>query len=238
MLIKKSQAILKHFIDLKFSLRFTLHGGAPNGSVPQNICSSGNILLAGRFRKINMSLDGKCWWEIDISGCLRGFGVRNSPPPTQGVKFRPLTTPITFRIPPLLSLKSWILPYDHTQTGHKQVSSNVSTNVCWETSQEVWLQVVGAPCWLGTLPSVLLGVRNGWIFTSNIPNCLTWYQKALVERCCCFQVFSQNFPLGAPDAVLTKRNHVLWHLELFSGRLPVKFVKTLNYWQSTLPESC
>ena len=79
MLIKKSQAILKHFIDLKFSLRFTLHGGAPNGSVPQNIFSSGNILLAGRFRKINMSLDGKCWWEIDISGCLRGFGVRNSP---------------------------------------------------------------------------------------------------------------------------------------------------------------
>ena len=95
MLIKKSQAILKHFIDLKFSLRFTLHGGAPNGSVPQNICSSGNILLAGRFRKINMSLDGKCWWEIDISGCLRGFGVRNSPPPTHH-----MTTPITFRIPP------------------------------------------------------------------------------------------------------------------------------------------
>ena len=74
----------------------------------------------------------------------------------------------------------------------------VSTNVCWETSQEVWLQVVGVPCWLGTLPSVLLGVRNRWIFTSNIPNCLTWYQKALVKRCCCFQVFSQNFPLGAP----------------------------------------
>ena len=139
--------------------------------------------------------------------------------------------------PPLPSLKSWILPYDHTQTGHK-MSSNVSTNVCWETSQEVWLQVVGAPCWLGTLPSVLLGVRNRWIFTSNIPNCLTWYQKALVKRCCCFQVFSQNFPLGAPYAVLTKRNHVLWHLELFSGRLPVKFVKTLNYWQSTLLESC
>ena len=35
-------------------------------------------------------------------------------------------------------------------------------------------------------------------------------------------------------AVLRKRNHVLRHLELFSGRLPVKIVKTLNDRQSTL----
>ena len=34
--------------------------------------------------------------------------------------------------------------------------------------------------------------------------------------------------------MLRKRNHVLWHLELFSGRLPVKIVKTLNDRQSTL----
>ena len=35
--------------------------GAPNGSVPQNICSSGKFLLAGRFGK-NMSLEiGKLW---------------------------------------------------------------------------------------------------------------------------------------------------------------------------------
>ena len=31
-----------------------------------------------------------------------------------------------------------------------------------------------------------------------------------------------------------KRNHVLWHLQLFSGRLPVKIVKTLNDRQSAL----
>ena len=34
--------------------------------------------------------------------------------------------------------------------------------------------------------------------------------------------------------MLRKRNHVLWHLELLSGRLPVKIVKTLNDRQSTL----
>ena len=33
------------------------------------------FLLAGRFGKNNMSLEGKCCWEIGNSGCLRGFGV-------------------------------------------------------------------------------------------------------------------------------------------------------------------
>ena len=42
---------------------------------PQNICSSGKFLLAGRFGKNNMSLEGKCCWEIGNSVCLRGFGV-------------------------------------------------------------------------------------------------------------------------------------------------------------------
>ena len=37
---------------------------------------------------------------------------------------------------------------------------------------------------------------------------------------------------------LRKRSHVLWHLELFSGRLPVKIVETLNDRQSTLLEFC
>ena len=49
--------------------------GAPNGSLPQNICSLGKSLLAGRFRKNNMSLEGKCCWDIDNSGCIRGFDV-------------------------------------------------------------------------------------------------------------------------------------------------------------------
>ena len=34
--------------------------GAANGSVPQNICSSGQVLLAGRCGRNDMSLEGKC----------------------------------------------------------------------------------------------------------------------------------------------------------------------------------
>ena len=34
------------------------------------------------------------------------------------------------------------------------------------------------------------------------------------------------FTLGSPG--LRKRNHALWHLERFSGRLPVNVFKTLN----------
>ena len=45
-----------------FSLKYgkskaSVNSGAPNGSVPQNICSSGQFLLAGRFGKNNMSLE-------------------------------------------------------------------------------------------------------------------------------------------------------------------------------------
>ena len=35
-------------------------------------------------------------------------------------------------------------------------------------------------------------------------------------------------------AGLRKRNHIFWHLKLFSGRLPVKIVKTLNDRQCAL----
>ena len=49
--------------------------GAANGSVPQNICSSGQVLLAERCGRNDMSLEGKCCWEKDNLGCLRGFGV-------------------------------------------------------------------------------------------------------------------------------------------------------------------
>ena len=37
--------------------------GAPNGSVPRNICSSANSSLAGRSGKNNLSLEGKCCQE-------------------------------------------------------------------------------------------------------------------------------------------------------------------------------
>ena len=52
--------------------------GAPSGSVPQNICSSGNFLLAGRCGSNAMSLEGKCCWVSDNSGCLKEFDVWNS----------------------------------------------------------------------------------------------------------------------------------------------------------------
>ena len=52
-----------------FSLKYekskaSVNSGAPSGSVPQNICSSGQFSLAGRFGKNNMSLEVKCCWEI------------------------------------------------------------------------------------------------------------------------------------------------------------------------------
>ena len=55
-----------------FSLKYgkskaSVNSGAPNGSVPQNICSSGQFLLAGRFGKSNMSLEIKCcWWNFAL----------------------------------------------------------------------------------------------------------------------------------------------------------------------------
>ena len=54
---------------------YYLFTGAPDGSVPQNLCSSGQFLLAGRFGKNSMPLEGKCCWEISNSGGLRGFDV-------------------------------------------------------------------------------------------------------------------------------------------------------------------
>ena len=62
MLIKKSQAILKHFIDLKFSLRFTLHGGAPNGSVPQISFLQVIFCLLGDLGKLI------CPWMESVGG--------------------------------------------------------------------------------------------------------------------------------------------------------------------------
>ena len=38
-------------------------------------------------------------------------------------------------------------------------------------------------------------------------------------------------------AGLKERNHVLWHLELFSARRPVKVFKTLNDRQSYIPST-
>ena len=84
-----------------------LISGAPNGSVPQNICSSRKIFAGWEIWKINMSLEvaleGTCFWEIDKSGCLRGFVVQNSSYLLFVINLYPLP------------LKGWILPLVHTQ---------------------------------------------------------------------------------------------------------------------------
>ena len=58
------------------ALKFSCHdlAGAPNTQwiCSSIICFTGKCLLAGRFGKNNMSLEGKkCCWEIDNSGYLR-----------------------------------------------------------------------------------------------------------------------------------------------------------------------
>ena len=45
---------------------YEVKAGAPNGSVPQNICSSGKFLLAGRFGKIKMSLEESVAGKLTI----------------------------------------------------------------------------------------------------------------------------------------------------------------------------
>ena len=49
--------------------------GAPDGSVPHNICSACKFLLARTFGKNDTSLEGKCCWERDSAGCWREFVV-------------------------------------------------------------------------------------------------------------------------------------------------------------------
>ena len=94
-------------LPLTHSVRFLdsctkFESGAPNGSVPQNICSSGQVFLAGKFGEINMSLEGKCCWAIHNSGCQRGFVVYNS-------------LYILFFLSLLPPLKGWMSPLGHTQ---------------------------------------------------------------------------------------------------------------------------
>ena len=103
-------------LPLGHSVRFfdsctKFKSGAPNGSVPQNICFSGQVFLAGKFGEINMSLEGKCCWAIHNSGCQRGFVVYNSlyilffisPSPIEGVNVSLRPHPIAYGPPPPLN---------------------------------------------------------------------------------------------------------------------------------------
>ena len=67
-----------------------------------SVCSTGQFLLAGRFGKNSMSLEGKCSWEIDNAGCLRGFDVWNSCCVLFVRNICP--HPISYRLPPPPSL--------------------------------------------------------------------------------------------------------------------------------------
>ena len=59
---------------------------------------------------LEVALEGTCCWEIDKSGCLRGFVVQNSsyllfvinlyPPPFEGVNFALSTHPNSFYLTP------------------------------------------------------------------------------------------------------------------------------------------
>ena len=60
-------------INSNFCILFVLHAikaGAPNGSVPQNICSSGTFLLAGRCGRNNSP------WKESVAGKKIIQGVR------------------------------------------------------------------------------------------------------------------------------------------------------------------
>ena len=67
---------LIHVIPLTFveNIAWVQPTAAPKGFVPWNICYLGKVLLAGRFGKNSMSLEGKCCLEIDNSEC----NVKNS----------------------------------------------------------------------------------------------------------------------------------------------------------------
>ena len=64
-----------------------------------------------------------------------------------------------------------------------KLASNHWTYVCWETSHQVELQVVGAPCWLRTLPPCSLAGSEEQMNFSQW--CLKLLQKALFMLCCC-----------------------------------------------------
>ena len=94
----------------------SLISGAPNGSVPQNICSSRKIFAGWEIWKINMSLEvaleGTCCWGIDKPGCLRGFVVKfqRKIGCGLGANFTPRPHPISFYLtlpapPPTYSCK-------------------------------------------------------------------------------------------------------------------------------------
>ena len=75
-----------------------------NGSVPQNVCSCGKFLLAGRCGRNNMSLEGKCCWEKDNS-CVLCPKTSPNPLPPLKVLFYAI-----FYATPKLASNVWTYP--------------------------------------------------------------------------------------------------------------------------------
>ena len=98
---------------------------------------------------------GVCW---DLMCRISGMSfLPETFPPYEGIN-RLLATPM-FLCPPLpptegLNFVLWPHPNRPEVPGDTSAGKLPSKSGC------IRLHVVGTPCWLGTLPSVLLGVRN------------------------------------------------------------------------------
>ena len=62
--------LLRNVVRNLYVNYFSVSTGAPNGSVPQNICSSGTFLLAGRCERNNSP------WKESVAGKKIIQGVR------------------------------------------------------------------------------------------------------------------------------------------------------------------
>ena len=67
--------VLLRFVSFPGLKNEAYTSGAPNGSVPQNICSSYKFLLAGRCGRSNSPWKESVAWKKDDSGRQRGFEV-------------------------------------------------------------------------------------------------------------------------------------------------------------------
>ena len=125
-------------------------------------------MLAGRFRKNSMFLEGNCCWELDNSGCLRGFDVEHSCYVLS--EFCPITTP--------------------------KVTIYVRTYVCLETSQYVRLQVVGAPSLLAWNASIS-GSEGQINFSQQIPKMFKMSSESSIHALLFFfRFYFSKFPVG------------------------------------------
>ena len=104
-----------------------------------------------------MSLERNCCWELDNSGCLRGFDVEHSCYVLSEIC--PITTP--------------------------KVTINVKTYFCLETSQNVRLQVVGAPSLLAGNASIS-GSEEQIHFSKQIPKMFKMASESSIHALCVF----------------------------------------------------